>query len=158
MDPRIETRARTVLVGMFRPVATDGEGTPELWRRFMPRRGEVAARGPELIAMRVFHRTRDEPLTHATPFDEWAAVEVSADAGVPAGMERYTVPSGTYAVFIHRGLPSAFPQTARFIFETWLPRSGYVLDDRPHLAVMGPSYHRDDPEAEEEIWVPVRER
>ena len=107
--------------------------------------------------MRVFHRTGDEPLTKTTPFEEWAAVEVRAVDELPDGMEAYTVPSGTYAVFVHHGLPEAFPQTARHIFGSWLPSSGYAVDDRPHLAVMGASYRRDDPDAEEEIWVPVRE-
>lgn len=44
----------------------------------------------------------------------------------------------------------------RYIFGTWLPASGYVLDDRPHFEVLGPGYRPDDPEAEEDIFIPIR--
>lgn len=156
MEPRIETRASTTLVGMRNRAATGGGGTAELWRRFMPERNEIGERvGADLISMRIFHRAPREPLTPATPFDEWAAVEVSVAEPVPSGMEFYVVPSGMYAVFCHRGPASTFPQTAHYIFATWLPSSSYELDTRPHLAVMGADYRLDDPNAEEEIWVPV---
>lgn len=125
----------------------------------MPRQNEIRERvGADLISMRVFHRSIHEPLTPATPCDEWAAVEVSMADHVPAGMEVYVVPSGTYAVFRHRGPPSTFRRTAHYIFATWLPSSSYVLDPRPHLAVMGADYNPRDPDAEEEIWVPITTR
>jgi AraC family transcriptional regulator len=38
----------------------------------------------------------------------------------------------------------------------WLPDSGFELDNRPHFAVMGEKYKRDDDASEEEIWIPVR--
>jgi AraC family transcriptional regulator len=61
-----------------------------------------------------------------------------------------------YAVFTHRGPASTFARTAGYIYGVWLPASDYMLDARPHLAVMGPDYDPQDPEAEEEVWVPVR--
>ena len=70
-------------------------------------------------------------------------------------MEPFDLPGGTYAVFEHRGPAAAFPATARQIYGVWLPGSGYRLDARPHLAVMGPGYRPDDPDAVEEVWVPV---
>jgi len=136
--------------------ADSRENTAKLWRRFMPRRREIHARvGSDVISMRVFHRSESEPLTAATPFDEWAAVEVSNVEEVPEGMEPFLLPGGTYAVFVHRGPASTFAQTAGYIFGDWLPNSDYELDDRPHLAVMGVDYRAEDEGAEEEIWIPV---
>ena len=158
MEPRIETREETSLIGIRQHGTSGGEGTAALWRRFMPRREEINARvGSDLISMRVYLRSASEPLTQTTPFDEWAAVEVSHAEEVPAGMEPFTLPGGTYAVFIHRGPAVTFPRTAAHIFGTWLPRSGYELDTRPHFAVMPAGYRPDDPDAEEEIWIPVVE-
>ena len=158
MEPRIETRSETLLVGMCNVNSTPGMSTAQLWQRFMPRRGEIKARtGGDFISMRVFHRN-GEPFSPATPFDEWAVVEVSDLEGVPEAMQSFTLPRGDYAVFIHHGPLAAFPRTAQYIFGTWLPGSEYELDDRPHLAVMGPNYRPDDPDAEEEIWIPVREK
>lgn len=156
MDLRIETLDEKTLVGICLPRATSDEGTAGLWRRLMPRLGEINARvGSNLISMRVYRRSDGEPLTPSTPFDEWAAAEVSDVEDIPEGMKPFTLPSGGYAVFIHRGPAATFPEKARYIFGNWLPNSAYDLDDRPHFAVMGPNYRPDDPAAEEEIWIPV---
>ena len=58
--------------------------------------------------------------------------------------------------FLHRGPASEGMKTYQYIFQTWLPVSGYRLDDRPHFAVMGEKYKKEDPDSEEEIWVPVK--
>lgn len=88
-------------------------------------------------------------------FDQWAAVRVTEGVAVPEGMQQLHSPGGLYAVFQHRGTPAQFAQTAQFIFGSWLPQSGYTLDQRPHFEQMAPGYRHDDPGAEEEVWVPV---
>lgn len=156
MRPRLETRDTRNLVGICRKHAAGRDSTAELWKQFMPRRREIESRvNTDLISMRVFHRTEDEPLTRQTPYDEWAAVEVSDSSVIPNGMESYRVPDGLYAVFIHEGPASRSSRTMQYIFGEWLPDSEYELDNRPHLAVMGADYKPDDPKAKEEIWIPV---
>ena len=88
-------------------------------------------------------------------FDQWAAVRVYEDSVVPDGMQQLQSPGGLYAVFLHKGTPARFAQTAQFIFGSWLPQSGYVLDHRPHFERIAPGYRADDVNAEEEVWVPV---
>jgi AraC family transcriptional regulator len=63
---------------------------------------------------------------------------------------------GLYAIFLHKGPASQGLKTYNYIFLNWLPESGYVLDDRPHFAIMGPKYLHEDPASEEEIWIPVK--
>ncbi|MDP4819728.1 MAG: GyrI-like domain-containing protein [Saprospiraceae bacterium] len=46
----------------------------------------------------------------------------------------------------------------QFIFGTWLPNSDYILDDRPHFEVLEERYTNDDPNSEEEIWIPIKPR
>jgi AraC family transcriptional regulator len=70
-------------------------------------------------------------------------------------MLRFDLPAGTYAVFVHKGGPSKAAQTFQYILTEWLPGSEYVLDQRPHFEVLGEKYKHNDPEAEEEIWLPV---
>lgn len=71
-------------------------------------------------------------------------------------METLTLTGGKYAVFIHKGTPAEFPLTAAYIYRSWLPDSGYELEEREHFEVMGPKYLPNDPNAEEEIWFPVK--
>ena len=157
MNPRIETIEGKWVVGICSPMSAGGIDTAQLWGRFMPRRGEIKQRASaNYLAMRVYHSSAGEALTAVTRFDEWAVVEVSDVVDLPSGMDSYSLPGGAYAVFVHRGPAETFPETTRYVYGVWLPNSAYVLDDRPHFAVMGPDYRPDDPEAEEELWVPIR--
>ncbi|MGK2861531.1 MAG: GyrI-like domain-containing protein [Chitinophagaceae bacterium] len=45
-----------------------------------------------------------------------------------------------------------------YIFNTWLPPSGYDLDNRPHFEILGEKYKNDDPLSEEEIWIPIKQK
>lgn len=157
MTPRFETIEGTWVVGIRSPLSAGGTETAQLWQRFMPRRGEIKRRtNANYLAMRVFHSSAGEQVTPLTPFDEWAVVEVSDIDDLPDGLDSYSLPGGDYAVFVHRGPASTFPETAGHVYGTWLPNSPYELDDRPHFAAMGPQYRPDDPEAEEELWIPIR--
>jgi AraC family transcriptional regulator len=55
-------------------------------------------------------------------------------------------------------MASEAPAFYQYIFNSWLPGSGYRLDNRPHFAVMGEKYKNDDPNSEEELCVPVKEK
>jgi AraC family transcriptional regulator len=94
-----------------------------------------------------------------TKFIKWAAIEVKDVRYTAEGMSSYTIPGGIYAVFIHKGPAHTFPKTNQYIFGHWLPNSKYQLDNRPHFEIMDENYPGlDDPEAEEEVWIPVRTR
>ena len=72
-------------------------------------------------------------------------------------METFSLAGGLYAVFDYKG-SSNDPSIFQFIFGTWLPSSDYVLDDRPHFEVLGDKYKNNDPNSEEEIWIPIRQK
>jgi len=160
MTPRIEHIEEKKLVGLRIQTSLAADQTPTLFRSFMPRRREPENRlNANLYSVQVYDANLDfHTFTPTTLFEKWAAVEVKAFGELPAGMEALTIPVGLYAVFLYKGLAQDFPQTAQYIFGTWLPQSEYVLDNRPHFEVMSPAYRPDDPAAEEEVWVPVRVR
>lgn len=74
-------------------------------------------------------------------------------AVVPEGMEVFELKGGMYAVFVHQG---SDPAIFDYIYGEWLPSSDFELDDRPHFEVLDAQYRHSDPEASEEIWIPVR--
>ncbi|HSG48158.1 MAG TPA: GyrI-like domain-containing protein, partial [Longimicrobiales bacterium] len=65
--------------------------------------------------------------------------------------------NGLYAVFEHHGTADSFGRTAEYIFGHWLPESPYQLAPREFFEVLGPGYRPDDPEAVEDVWIPIRE-
>ncbi|MDW7695862.1 GyrI-like domain-containing protein [Flammeovirgaceae bacterium SG7u.111] len=160
MTPRIETLSPKKLVGkhLTMTLATNPIKTAELWRSFMPHRNEVKNQvGTDLISMQVYEEGLEYlSVTPTTEFEKWAATEVSEIEDLPAGMEVFELEGGKYAVFTHKGLPSDFPKTWKAIFVDWLPSSGFQLDHRPHFELLPAGYSPVDPNAEEEVWIPVR--
>jgi AraC family transcriptional regulator len=77
---------------------------------------------------------------------------------MPADMELLLAQSCLYAVFVHHGPASEAQKTYQYIFGTWLPGSEYLLDDKAHFAIMGEKYKHEDPDSEEEIWIPVKKK
>lgn len=157
MQPRIETLPETKLVGKRIRTSFAENRTGELWQSFMPERGRIRlSTGPELYAVDIFDGTDFfREFNPSREFEKWAAMQVSEYRDVPSGMETLTVPAGLYAVFHYRGKASEARETFQFIYGTWIPGSDYELDNRPHFALMGEKYRNEDPESEEEFWVPI---
>lgn len=160
MEVRIEDLPEKFLIGMRQSMSYANNTTPALWRKFMPRRKEVLQKlKSDLYAIQLYP-------PHVGPmcgdrdslFEKWAAIEVTVPAPIPEGMEMIRLPPGRYAVFHHYGPASAFLKTFRFIFNDWLPGSEYLVDDRPHFEVLPENYRPDDPNASEEVWIPIKFR
>ena len=157
MEPRIETLPEKQVAGMRIVMSFANNKTRELWQRFMPRRNEIEnSVGTELYSLEVYPSGFFAPFDDKALFEKWAAVEVTDHDTLPPEMKPLTVPTGLYAVFLHQGPASAGPQTYGYIFQEWLPHSAYALDDRPHFAVMGEKYKGENPDSEEELWIPVK--
>ena len=71
-------------------------------------------------------------------------------------MESFLLKKGLYAVFNYKGL-SSDNSIFQYIFSKWIPESNYLLDDRPHFEILGVKYKNNDPNSEEEIWIPIKE-
>lgn len=131
--------------------------TKELWQSFMPRRSEIKNNiGTELFSVEVYPLHFFNPFDVKAEFDKWAAIEVIDFKIIPLEMEPIILSVGLYAVFLHIGFAIEGQKMYQYIFETWLPNSGFLLDNRPHFAIMGEKYKNDDPSSEEEIWIPIK--
>lgn len=155
MQPRIVNAIEKKLVGKCLKMSLANNKTFELWRSFMPERMKIQNRqSADLISMSVYN----ESLQLQNPnqqFEKWAAAEVADFSKVPDGMETFILPAGLYAVFDYKGL-NTDNSIFIYIFKEWLPASNYQLDERPHFEVLGEKYKNNDPNSEEEIWVPVK--
>ena len=130
--------------------------TGELWRSFMPKRSDITNNVTnDMISLQVYKPTHFADFNPTNQFEKWATVEVTNFDTVPEGFETFILTGGLYAVFDYKGL-STDSSIFRYIFGTWLPKSEYDLDDRPHFEVLGDKYKNNDPESEEEIWIPIQ--
>lgn len=160
MKPRIENIAGKKLMGKRSKMSfsNNKNKTFQLWHGFMKRRKEIKNTvNTDLYSIQVFDKSLEyKDFSPNTEFEKWAVVEVTDFDNVPSGMETHVMTGGKYAVFIHQGAADTFYRTSQYIFETWLPDSKYVLDDREHFEILSENYDPNDKNAEEEVWIPVK--
>jgi AraC family transcriptional regulator len=157
MQHRTQVIADRLVVGMKTKasVLTINEQTRQLAQRFMPRRHEVNSR----IGKHVFS-IQDYPSNYSfvdanSEFDKWVAVEVQNAHYLPESMDSFVIKSGTYAVFCFKGTVSDVSKSRAYIFQEWLPNSGYQLDQKAHFEILSEDYSKDLQHIEEDIWIPI---
>lgn len=159
MEAQIKIFTEKKLVGKHIDMSFIENKTFQLWSSFMPRKKDIKnSVDSNLYSLEVFPVGHFDNFEPSNIFQKWAAVEVSDFDHIPKEMETLIIPTGLYAVFIHKGPQSEGHKTYHSIFVEWLPNSDYTIDERPHFAVMDERYKKDDPDSEEEIWIPIKNR
>ena len=97
----------------------------------------------------------DDTLTNGC-FRYYAGVEIRDPKEAPEGMSVIKVPAGKYAVFKHTGSLDTLGKTHEYIYNRWLPTSGYQRDDRPDLEVYTTEFHDFQPDSILYLWVPIK--
>jgi len=145
------------LIGKMQIMTFADNTTAALWRSFMPEKKKILhTAGTDLISLQIYPSGFSSCFKPTTPFQKWAAVEVTDFDTIPNDLETFVLPSGLYAVFHYKGAAEAAGPTYQYIHGTWLPNSDYVLDDRPHFEVLGDKYKNGSCDSEEELWIPIR--
>lgn len=158
MNPRIEKLDTKRLLGTCLKMSLTTNKTGQLWGQFGPRIKEIQNRVSEdKISMQIYPPLYYAQFNPSKEFEKWATVEVKDFENIPDGLKSFTVEEGLYAVFDHKG-SSSDHSIFEYIFSKWLPDSNYEVDDRPHFEVLGPKYKNNDPDSEEEIWIPLKEK
>ena len=156
LKPTLVTLPETKLVGKKRSMSLIDNQTQVLWQDFMPNRKGITNRiGNDYYSVQNYNPDYFEHFNPSKTFEKWAAVAVNAFEKIPEDMESFTLSTGLYAVFEHKGMDIAIFQQ---IFTEWLPNAPYILDHRPHFELLGEKYKNGDPNSEEQIWIPIRQQ
>lgn len=160
MQPKFVEMATRKLIGCRIQTCLAENRTSELWRPFRQRAAEISSRANDhFFSIQIYEKGIGfEAFNPQTMFEKWAAVEVSHFENIPPGMEKLLISAGKYAVFILKGPPEAARQQISHLFGTWLPASEFEFDDRPQFEIMPKNWLPNDPNAEEEIWIPIKEK
>jgi AraC family transcriptional regulator len=158
MHPEIKSLSEKILIGKRITTSLANNKTGELWKSFMPRRTEIKnVIGTDLFSVQTYDANYFKTFDPALSFEKWAAVEISDITEIPDDLEIFKLPDGLYAVFFYKGLNTDY-SIFNYIFSEWLPGSEYNLDQRPHFEILGAKYKNNDPESEEEIWIPIKKK
>ena len=156
MTPKIVEIQEKKMIGMRLEMSLVNNKTGDLFRKFMPRRKEIVntvSDGTYALQQYDF-----KSFTPQTIFEKWACIEVNDFMNIPDEMETFTLKSGIYAVFIHKGATKDFVKSMQYIVQEWLPKSDYEVDNsRPHFEYLGKKYlGPNNPDSEEEVWIPIQ--
>jgi len=159
LTPLIKISPEIKLVGKRLNMSFSNNQIRQLWQSFMPRKKEVVnTLNDHLYSVEIYKQSNFfKNFDPTLEFEKWAAVEVSNFDRVPSEMESLIIPAGKYAVFQHKGSDSEVSETYKYILQDWFPNSKYQLDNRPHFAVMGGKYIKENPDSEEDLWFPIKD-
>jgi AraC family transcriptional regulator len=152
MQPQFVTKPAFTVVGMAihtKPMTMD---IPNLWQQFGPRMEEVK----HLAEPGVSYGLMDNLNKDMSELDYMAGNPVEKVADLPAGMTFWDVPANTYAVF-EATLPT-IGDTFGYIYNTWLPTSGYQQGAGPYFERYGETFNPDDPSSKLSIYIPVEKK
>ncbi len=158
IEPRIERLKTKYLVGHCLAMSVVQNKTAELWGGLAPHIKKIKNRVSEdKISLQVYPSGYHQQFDPQRTFVKWATVEVNNFEHVLEGLQSFELTGGLYAVFDYKG-SSRDTTIFHYIFSEWLPNSNYWLDDRPHFEVLGVNYRNNDPNSEEEIWIPIKDK
>jgi AraC family transcriptional regulator len=85
--------------------------------------------------------------------DYWIAAASTKDC--PAGFEKLDIPAAQWVVFeVVGAMPKAIQDGVKYIFNEWLPSSGYRHADVPEMEWYSAG-DMSSPDYRSEIWIPV---
>lgn len=158
-EPQIVHLESKKLVGMNIQISLSEFNPAIIWKKFMPRVREIQNKiGDEKYSIQVYNK----PFNYGEfnpnmKFEYWAATEVVNFDSIPDEMDFLEIPSGNYAVLLHKGDMGVFQKTLSYIYTQWLPSSEFEVDHRPHFEKLDERYlGHQNPESQEEIWVPIK--
>lgn len=157
MEPRIITIAHKQLIGHAIEMSLVDNKTQELFSEFMPQRRHIQdTLNNDVFEIMIYPSNYFKRFNPTNSFKKWAAVEVETLDKCPKHLKTFHLNSGLYAVFTYKGLPKDMTEFMRHLFSNWLPNSPYELDDRPHFNVLGAAYKNNQPDSEEDIYIPIK--
>jgi AraC family transcriptional regulator len=153
VKPRIVNRPSLAVAGMKILTKPMSPEIPELWPRFVSRIPEI---GP-ILEPNVSYGVMEMIAGESGGLSYLAAVSVADSvAHVPHGMTLAKIPAGQYAVF-------EFPLSEvgaafGYIYETWLPASGYSQAESPSFERYDENFDPSMPSSRLEAYIPIRPR
>lgn len=156
MNPQIKDIKEKKLVGLSLKMSLTNYPIGNLWQGFRKRTIEITHKmSDDFISLAIYPANYFSNFNPSNEFERWACLEVSEFENIPPEMKKFILPAGLYAVFNFNGTHTV-NSYFEYIFESWLPSSNYILDQRPHFEILGKNYKHNHPQSEEEIFIPIK--
>ena len=151
MEPKFVTKPAFMLVGMKYFGKNQHQEISEMWGKFSPH-VDVLAEKPIQATYGWCGEMKDDG-----NFEYIAAVETGRVENLPEWAVVQMVPENTYAVFPHRGSLESLRDTYNYIYQTWLPQSGYTTLSYD-MEVYTDEFKNFSPDSVFYIYIPVKKK
>lgn len=128
---------------------------PALWDKYISRSHEIPSRLGSVNFGICFKDGAAK--SHPDECCYIAGAEVKSLDKIPGGMMAMTIPAGKYAIFTHKGRLEKLSFTMKYIYGSWLPKSGEKLRDAPDLEIYDQRFNPDSEDSEFDICIPIEE-
>lgn len=159
MQPRIETRKPMRIFGLARTYEQHNfEKSYKQWGEFSGRLGEMKECDQEIVMGIALSSHPDVPKSDKDKYIYMAAVEVSPNEKLPAGMVELNIPATTYAKFTHKGhVADYMMSTYRKIWNNWLPESDLKVLEAPEIEIYDTRFKLQSAESEFDVLIPIEQ-
>ena len=155
--PEIKIISNTYLLGIHKTMSIAEDQTKALWQEFAPKIKEIQNRSnSNLYSASEYPESHFHSFQPHSRFKKWATVAIKDSRIVSEEFEFLNIKASKYAVFNYTGKPSLAADSFMYIYSQWLPKSGFQLDNRPHLAIMGDEYKGEFDDSKESFWIPIK--
>ncbi len=152
MEPEIVTRSEMKVVGIAHRYQEDDLDIGTLWSAFQHHVNKI----PNRVGTDAFGIYEEYDESNDTiGFSYICSVEVSTFDNVPEDMITRIIPEQMYAVFRHDGELSFLPETLKYIWGSWLPKSNYEYVEKPDFELYAPGLLDEDPDHIIFLYIPV---
>ncbi|TGG92836.1 AraC family transcriptional regulator [Natronospirillum operosum] len=149
--PRRESLKSLHLAGLVSRFHCDAKaGIPQQWQRFQPLLSALSSHSGDAAYGACFN------FDDEGSFDYMTGVEVPAQASLPSGVVRTTLPEQDYAVFAYSGHIADITSVMAAIWNHGLTDHGLEPSHGPTLEKYGPDFDPNTGQGGFEVWIAVR--
>ncbi len=155
MEPKFFTKPNFTLMGLRYFGKNEKGEISELWEKFNQRIEQLGGLPYETGEAAIgLCSTLEDPHPEGA-FEYVAGFPVSKVEQVPEGFVLRQIPEHTYAVFAHRGDLASLGKTYEYIYEVWLPQSGYNMASKIDFEYYDQDFKDFAPDSVFYIYVPI---
>lgn len=156
MEPEIVTRPEIKTVGVAAQYHEDDLDYGTLWSAFRPFIDQLKNRvGTHFFGIyEEYHEEEDGDVG----FTYICAAEVTDFDNIPEGMTTRIIPEHLYAVFQHKGTVSYLPETLKYIWGSWLPKSQYDYVEKPDFELYPEKATPNNPPQLIYLYIPIMKK
>jgi predicted transcriptional regulator YdeE/DNA-binding transcriptional MerR regulator len=155
MEPKIVTKPGFTIMGIRYFGKNENQEIPAMWGKYNKRIEELGGppyfTGEACIGLCI---TPDDASAE-DGFEYVAGFTVDKVKDVPEDFVVRQVPEYTYAVFTHKGDLPSLGKTYEYIYETWLPQSGYKLATKMDFEYYDDDFKDFAPDSIFYIYIPI---